>query len=154
MPNIASLLKGEIARVARGQVRAQTRDLKKAVTTHRAEIASLKRRVQALERELRGLARVTARTIASGPAGGVAAPSTVQRFSAKGLAAQRKRLALSAQDCGLLLGTSGQTVYNWERGQARPQARHLPAIAALRRMGKREATTRLAALRDAPGAAA
>jgi hypothetical protein len=35
------------------------------------------------------------------------------RFSAKGPAAQRKRLGLSAQEIGLLVGTSGQSIYNW-----------------------------------------
>jgi DNA-binding transcriptional regulator YiaG len=71
------------------------------------------------------------------------------RFSAKGLASQRQRLALSAEDCGLLLGTSGQSVYNWETGKARPRAKYLPAIAALRSMGKKAAAAQLAQLRQA-----
>ena len=148
MPNFATLLKGETARLARKEVRAQTQDLKRASAAQRSEIAALRKRVLALERELRSLARAGARAAKAGAEPG--APAAVQRFSAKGLASQRRRLALSALDCGLLLGTSGQTIYNWERGQARPQARHLPAIAALRRMGKREAGARLAALRAAP----
>lgn len=45
----------------------------------------------------------------------------------------------SAADCGKLLGVTGQTVYNWERGQARPRQEQLAKIASLRRMGKREA---------------
>jgi len=39
--------------------------------------------------------------------------------------------------------TSGQSVYKWEDGKARPRAKHLLAIAALRTMGKREAAARL-----------
>jgi DNA-binding transcriptional regulator YiaG len=69
------------------------------------------------------------------------------RFSAKGLASQRRRLGLSALDIGLLVGTSGQSIYNWEEGTARPRAKYLPAIAALRTMGKKEAAERLALLR-------
>jgi DNA-binding transcriptional regulator YiaG len=69
------------------------------------------------------------------------------RFSAKGLASHRKRLGLSAHDCGLLLGASGQSVYKWEEGEVRPRAKHMPAIAALRAMGKKEAAARLAQLR-------
>ncbi len=53
MPNIASLLKTEISRVARKEVRADTLALKKAIGVYRAEIAALKRRTQALELELR-----------------------------------------------------------------------------------------------------
>ena len=42
MSNIASLLKTEISRVARKEVRAETLGLKKAVSVYRAEIAALK----------------------------------------------------------------------------------------------------------------
>jgi DNA-binding transcriptional regulator YiaG len=68
------------------------------------------------------------------------------RFSAKGLASQRRRLGLSAEACGALVGATGQSVYKWESGKIRPRARHLPAIAALRKMGRREAAARLTEL--------
>ena len=42
-----------------------------------------------------------------------------------------------------LVGVSGLTIYNWESGTNRPRASQLPAIAAVRRMGKREALARL-----------
>ncbi|MGZ5196264.1 MAG: hypothetical protein ACXWB8_12570 [Ramlibacter sp.] len=45
-----------------------------------------------------------------------------------------------------MLGVSGQSIYKWEEGKTRPRASQLPAIAALRKMGKREANARLAAL--------
>ena len=63
----------------------------------------------------------------------------VTRFSAKGLATQRRRLALSAHDCGLLLGASGQSVYNWEDGKSRPGRSFLIAIAALKSLTKKQA---------------
>lgn len=151
MPNLASILKSEIARVARKQVRGETQGLKKAVSVHRAEIASLKRRIQALERELRSVAKASAK---AAPVAAAAASSKTLRFSAKGLASQRKRLALSADDCGRLVGASGQSIYNWEQAKARPQAKHLPAIAALRGLGKRQATARLASLRAVPARSA
>jgi len=144
MANIASLLKTEIARVARKQVRAETSVLKQAVGTYRAEIAALKRRAQALESELRRLSKAQARTE---PVEAPTEPERKLRFTAKGLASQRKRLGLSAADCGLLLGRSGQSIYNWEEGKARPRARFLAAIAALRTLGKKEAASRLDALR-------
>jgi DNA-binding transcriptional regulator YiaG len=118
MPNIAAVLKGEIARVARKELRSHTEALKKAAAAQRAEIAALKRRLQAVEQALRSLGKASARAASSRSQ---EAPAKALRFSAKGLASQRKRLALSALDCGLLMGTSGQSIYNWERGQARPQ---------------------------------
>lgn len=144
MPNIASILKSEISRVARKELRAETASLKKAVAGQRSEIAALKRRTQALELELRRLGKATRK---SAPAAATGPASRTLRFSAKGLASQRQRLALSADDCGRLVGASGQSIYNWEQGKARPQARHLAAIASLRTMGKRDAVARLATLR-------
>jgi DNA-binding transcriptional regulator YiaG len=146
MPNIASLLKSEIARVARKEVRGETAHLKKAVSAYRSEIAALKRRAQSLEQQLRRLSKRSAKVepMANGHDESADQPF---RFSAKGLASHRKRLGLSAHDCGLLLGASGQSVYKWEEGEVRPRAKHMPAIAALRLMGKKEAAARLAELR-------
>lgn len=144
MTNIATLLKAEISRVARKEVRAETAGLKKSVSKYRAEIAALKRRTQALELELRRSSKALAQ---AAPEAQVEQPATKLRFTAKGLASQRRRLGLSALDIGLLVGASGQSIYNWEEGKAQPRAKHLPAIAALRAMGKKEASARLAALR-------
>ena len=130
--------------MARKEVRAETSGLKKAVSVYRAEIAVLKRRAQSLELELRRLSKAHAK---AAPVEVHAQPAQKLRFTAKGLASQRRRLGLSAQDCGLLVGASGQSIYNWEEGKARPRAKHLPAIAALRSMGKKEAASRLASLR-------
>jgi len=147
MPNIASVLKSEISRVARKEVRGEILGLKKAVGAYRAEIAALKRRTQALEQELRRLSKASAK---AAPVAASEVSSQSLRFSAKGLASQRQRLALSANDCGLLVGASGQSIYKWEDGKARPRAKHLPAIAALRILGKKEAAARLASLQRAP----
>lgn len=114
--------------------------MKKAVSTYRAEIAALKRRTQALEQQLRRLGKTSAR---AAPTQEPEAASGTLRYSAKGLASQRRRLGLSAHDCGLLLGASGQSVYNWEEGKARPRAKHLAAIAALKSLGKKDARRHL-----------
>ena len=145
MPNIASLLKDEIARVARKEVRRETASLKKAVVAYRTEIAALKRRSRALEQELRRLSKASPTPVRAQTDND---PSEKVRFSAKGLASQRRRLGLSADDLGLLIGASGQSVYNWEAGKARPRAKLLPAIAALKTLGKKEATAHLATLRE------
>jgi DNA-binding transcriptional regulator YiaG len=155
MPNIASILKSEIARVARKELRGGTLHLQKAVSGYRSEIAALKRRAQALEQQLRRLSKGKGR--GNGKAAAAAAEAGDDdgdgdglqgfRFSAKGLASHRKRLGLSAHECGLLLGASGQSIYKWEDGKARPRAKHLPAIAALRKLGKKQANAILASLK-------
>lgn len=142
MPNIGSLLKDEIQRVARKELRAETRQLKKTVAQYRGQIAQLKRRLQTLEQQVRRQARSTARVAAAEPEQD---EGPALRFSAKGLAAQRKRLGLSAASVARILGVSALSVYKWESGKTRPRARQLEAIASLRKMGKREAQARLAA---------
>jgi DNA-binding transcriptional regulator YiaG len=127
-------------------VRGETLALKKAVGAYRAEIAALKRRTQSLEQELRRLSKASAKVA---PVAAKEMSLKKLRFSAKSLASQRRRLGLSAEDCGLLLGASGQSIYNWEAGKVRPRAEHLPAIATLRTMGKKEAAARLASRREA-----
>jgi DNA-binding transcriptional regulator YiaG len=146
MTNVASVLKNEISRVARKELRSETASLKKAVSHYRSEIAALKRRLQTLEQTLRTLGKTSPRAKAAA-AEETEEPSRKLRFSAKGLATQRRRLGLSAHDCGLLVGTSGQSIYNWESGKAKPRGKQLPAIAALKAMGKKEAAARLAELK-------
>lgn len=145
MPNIASVLKAEISRVARKDARAEFQPLKKASAQYRSDIAALKRRVLALEKQLGRLARSGRK---STPVPAEEDSRSGLRFSAKGLAAQRRRLGLTAAAAAKLLNVSVQSVYKWEEGKTRPRASQLPAIAALRKMGKREATQRLAGLPD------
>ena len=145
MTNLATTLKAEIARIARKEIRGEVDSLRKAVTNYRSEIAALKRRAQGLELQVRRLSRASAKTE---PVATNAEDSAKgRRFSAKGFAKHRQRLGLSAADCGLLLGASGQSIYNWESGDARPQARHLAALAAFRDLGKKAALAHLEAIK-------
>jgi predicted site-specific integrase-resolvase len=57
MPNIASILKNEIARIGRKEVRAESEPLKIASAQYRSTIAGLKRQVADLERQVRQLAK-------------------------------------------------------------------------------------------------
>ncbi|HSI54529.1 MAG: helix-turn-helix domain-containing protein [Ramlibacter sp.] len=143
MSNIASVLKAEISRVARKETRGETQSLKKAVSQYRSQIAELKRRMHALEQQVKQLGKTTRRVASSTPAD--EAEGSNLRFSAKGLAAQRKRLGLSAASVAKILGVSTLSVYKWESGKVRPRAKQIEAIATLRGMGKREAAERLAA---------
>ena len=149
MPNIASILKAEIARVARKEVRAEVTGLRKAVTAYRSEIAQLKRRAATLEQAIKQLARARARGMPAAAADTDDTGAPGRRFSAKGLASHRRRLGLSAHDFGLLVGASGQSVYKWESGEARPRSKHLAAIATVRTLGKRGAARQLEALQKA-----
>lgn len=142
MPNIGAMLKQEIVRLSRREVRALTGVTRKAAAQHRRHIAALRRQVATLERQVALLQRRTLGATAAVPS---SASGGKQRFVAKGLKSQRARLGLSAADYGKLVGVTAQSVYNWERGNATPRGDQLARIASLRAIGKREATARLAA---------
>jgi DNA-binding transcriptional regulator YiaG len=143
MPNIASILKSEISRVARKEVRAEIETLKKASALHRASIAALRRQVEKLEKELRRAARTAAQVSPGGDADEAAEQGPHRRFSASRLAAHRVKLGLSAAAYGKLVGVTGQTIYKWEQGKARPRKAQLEGLASVRGLGRREVEEQL-----------
>ncbi|MDM0007456.1 helix-turn-helix domain-containing protein [Variovorax sp. J22G73] len=136
MSNLVATLKAEISRVARKEVRAEIDSLKKSSAAYRSGIAELRRQVALLENELRRLSKGVQPAVAGAEAGGAATESTKRRFSAARLAAHREKLGISAASYGELVGVSGQTIYHWEQGKARPRAAQLEILAGVRSLSK------------------
>jgi len=145
MPNIGSMLKSEIARLARREIRHEVQPLRKAGAGYRREIAALKRKIAHLARQAKRLSKSPA--VSSATTTTSEATGTPTRFVAKGLRSLRQRLGLSAADLARLIGVSMQSVYNWERKKAVPRRSQVAAIVALRAISKKEAQTRLEQLR-------
>jgi DNA-binding transcriptional regulator YiaG len=151
MPNIAAALKAEISRVARKEIRSETEQLKKAVSSARSEISSLKKDLRELTKALKAVQRgqTLGHTRGQTATAGQAAKAAPQdegrqlRFSPTRLAAQRQKLGLTVANMAKLLGVSSVTLYKWESGQSRPRRAQLESIAAVRGIGKREALARL-----------
>jgi len=138
MSNFSAILKNEISRLARKEIKGAVDPLRKANAGYRKDIAALKRQVSELQRQAgRSNRSVVARTVE-------ATETAAPRITAKGMKSLRVKLGLSGADFGRLVGASVQSVYNWESGKARPRASQRAAIAAVRGMGKREAAARLA----------
>jgi DNA-binding transcriptional regulator YiaG len=140
MPNIATVLKEEILRLARKEVRRQTNVLRKASAQYRKDLAELKRRVSDLQRKITPLEK---QVLKNAPSQTAEVHAERVRFTAKGLRSQRQRLGLSAANYGKLIGVTGQTIYSWEQETSRPRKQQFAPIAALRHIGKREALARL-----------
>jgi predicted transcriptional regulator len=151
MPNIGSMLRQEITRLSRRELRGEMQATKKASTQYRHHIAALRRQLSALERQVATLQR----RVADGHRGAATASpedgGPKLRFAASRLRAQRTRHGLTAGEYAKLLGVSEQTVYNWEHGTHRPGHDRLAVIAELRGLGKRAVQARLD---DGPGKAA
>lgn len=136
MSNIAAILKEEILRLARKEIRRQTNVLRKASAQYRRDIAEMKRRVSDLQRKVAPLEKQVLR---NAPTQFAEADAQHVRFTAKGLRSHRERLGLSAANYGKLIGVTGQTIYSWEQETSRPRQQQVAIIASLRHMGKREA---------------
>ena len=138
MPNLAAVFKDEIRRLARKEIRSELSATRKASAQYRRDIAALKRVVAEQARQIQDLKREGKRAAST-----ETDAEAVVRFSPKWMQAHREKLGLSAADYAALIGVSGQTVYNWEKGSTRPQAQQLQAWSAVRKLGKREALRRL-----------
>jgi DNA-binding transcriptional regulator YiaG len=141
MPNLLSLLNDRIRRVARREIRGQTQKTRRLTAQHRRDLAAMKRQVAALARTVAFLEKQEQRRAASPPP--LSQEVKGVRFSARSVKAQRAHLSLSAKDFGRLVGVSALTIYSWESGKSRPRKKQLAGLAAVRRLGKREARQRL-----------
>ena len=139
MPNVNAVLNEQIRRLARREITASTKTIKRVTAHYRRDIAALKRQVKQLTRLVSTLQK---RMPQQSPivAAGVMEKA---RLRIDGLKGHRARLGLSAKDYGKLMGVSGLTVYNWEAGKSKPRRSQLPRIVAVRGIGKREALQRL-----------
>ena len=136
MSNFASQLKTEISRIAKKEIRGESAPLKKSSSQYRSDIAALKKRVAALEALVKKLSKASQKTHVAAHDEG---DDKHLRFRSGGFATLRQKLGLSANEMGQLLGVSGQSVYKWEQGKAKPRASQLKAIAAVRKLGKKQA---------------
>ena len=118
MPNLQSVLRQEIRRLARREVRSELEATRKAVAQHRREIAELKRRNTAVERTVSYLQSRETKRLKAGPS--QTEPPKGTRFSTRSMKAQRKRSGLSQEDYASLVGVSSSTIYNWESGSTKP----------------------------------
>ena len=143
MSTFANQLKAEIARIAKKENKAENAALKKASAQYRSDIAALKRRIASLESMFSKMHKQAAKTGA--PDTDLDSDEKSLRFRVAGFASLRKKLGLTANEMGTLLGVSGQSVYKWEQGKAKPRASQMQAIAAVRKLGKKQVTELLAA---------
>lgn len=140
MPNLATVLKDEIRRLARKEVKQQLAVLKSSSAQYRHDIAALKRTNAELARKVAGLERALKSAGSVEPRG----QGRQVRFSPEWVVGHREKLGMSQADYGRLVGVSAMTIYNWEAGNSRPRAELLAKWGAVKKLGKREAMRRLA----------
>ncbi len=145
MPNLGTVLKDEIRRLARKELRQDLEQNKKTMAERRREIAQLKRQVEEQGRTISFLQRREKHRLKQPTSEKVAENA---RFSPQRLRSHRHRLGLSAAEYAKLVGVSPQSIYLWEQGRARPRAQQLASLVSVRGIGKRKAQRRLELLEE------
>jgi len=147
MSQLMTVMKAEIRRIARKEIRAATAGMKKDQTTFRKAVAGLRRQTKEHRSTIRQLLQVATKQAKMATMAPEAAEESKVWVTAKGVRARRKKLKLSQAQFGKLVGVSGNTVLKWEHGSGplkfRSQTRR--ALRAIRSLGIREARLRLGA---------
>jgi DNA-binding transcriptional regulator YiaG len=144
MANIAQVLKEEIRRLARKEIRSQTSKLKKDVVRVKKVNVALRRIVSQLQRDNELLMNSEKRRQGLP----TVAPEEVKaaRVTAKGIRSMRRKLGLSQAEFAKLVKVSSVAVGIWEKkgkGALRMKDKTRTALLALRGVGAREARRRL-----------
>jgi len=137
MPNYASVLNDEIARIARKEIKAEvtplTRrnlELRKKVSNQAKQIAALESKLAKFEKEL-GIEDIIPVTLSEEEV-------NKARVSPKYIANVRSKYELSRNDMAFLLDVNANSIYLWETGRANPRTDAKAKIIQLRDMGKRK----------------
>ena len=142
MPNLTSVLKAEITRQSRKEVHAAVQPLKKANNSLRKTVSDLKKRISVLESQNKQLHSLKSKTDQLIPS-----PEKTDniRITSKTIQSLRKKLGLSQESFGKLLGISSNAVFSMEhkKGQLKPRTGTLSNLLALKNMGKKEVNKKL-----------
>jgi len=148
MPDVARVLREEVQRLAKRQVKAGLAPLKRDNVRLKKHVAELRRELTALTRTSRELLVRVAAVVATKETEVATERAATLRPTSKSLVRLRRRFDLTQVEFGKLLGVSGQAVVNWEGKGSRVRMRgaNLAALAGIQRIGKREARRRLEGL--------
>ena len=144
MSNIAKVLKAEIMRISRKEVKGATQGIGKSNTWLRKIMADLKRSVHFLEKENKRLVVTMGKYQVESPQTPDEETSKA-RLTSKGIRSLRNRLGLSQANFGKLLGTTAHSVYLWEKkeGALKLRDKTRQALLSIRGLRAGEARTKL-----------
>jgi len=132
---IESMIKAEIQRLARREIRSTFRPLKREVRSMRLKVSGLMKGFGTLNRITKEQAQRAKEQFKL-----EASPEEIKiaRFSPARIRALRLKKGLSQKELGMLVGVSLGTIVLWEKGKLTPKAERKGSLVALRKLGKRE----------------
>jgi DNA-binding transcriptional regulator YiaG len=140
MPNVAQVLKEEISRLSRKEIRSNVDPLRRQVQSLRKSVREQQVVIDRLERALSKMVEQTATQAGTA----LYAPpaeeeeETRARVTPASIRRHRLRLNLSQAELADLLSVSTNTIVRWEKGSSAPRAHHRTALLRIRDMGRRD----------------
>ncbi len=136
MGKVETILKSEIVRLAKRELRRTTVPLRK-------DVRVLKGRVSQLRKTVAGLEKFAARRESESAGDRLklqANPDELKkaRFSPRLIHLLRKRLGISQKELATLAGVTVGAIYQWEKGIFEPRNEKKAALVALRKLGRRD----------------
>jgi DNA-binding transcriptional regulator YiaG len=144
MSNIAQVLKDEIQRIAKKQIKASASELHKYNVSLKKTLVQLRKQLASIKQEMRQLKKFQGKQLRAEPQT-ISETAERLRFSAKGIRSLRKKLKLSQADFAKLVGVSSLAVYQWERKEGKLALRQATKtkMAEIRGLGRKEALKRI-----------
>ena len=141
MAKLESIIKSEIQRLAKHEVRSTFRPLRKEVWRMKLKLSNLLNNFTVLDR----LAKEASKGKSTEPKL-EATPEEVKasRLTPERIAGLRKKLGISQRELGVLVGATTGAVLSWEKGKFKPQGEKKAALVALRKVRKRDVKKMLA----------
>jgi len=141
MAKIESIIKSEIVRLAKHEVRSVYRPIKKEVWALRLKLSNLLKNFTVLDRFAKEATKGkgTEPKLEASPEEVKASRLTPQR-----IAGLRKKLGISQRELGVLVGATTGAILSWEKGKFKPQGEKKAALVALRKIRKRDVRKMLA----------
>lgn len=149
MNTFSNAFRAEVVRMARKELKPELQGMRKAINSHRSEIAALKREVKGLTSQLKTAQRQTKVASAVSPPD----QSKVSNWSRSDefvfapvmLTQMRNALGATQLQMAALLAVTPLTYSTWEKGQAHPRTKQLAKIEEVVRMGAVKAGKKLRA---------
>ena len=136
MGKIESIIKSEIIRLAKGEMRKVSIPLGRDVRSLKNTVSQLRKSVLSLER----FAAHQQKELSKREIRLEAPPEEIRqsRFSPRLLQSLRKRLGITQKELAILAGVSLGAAHLWETGKFRPKENKMGVLVALRKLNRRE----------------
>jgi DNA-binding transcriptional regulator YiaG len=136
MGKVEGVIKSEIVRLAKREVRKITVPLGRDVRSLKIAASQLRKAVIALQR----ITATQQKVLEKGKMPLEASPEEVKmsRFSPRLIQSLRRHLGITQKELAILTGVTVGAAHLWEGGQFKPSAKKKAVMVALRKLGRRE----------------